>query len=177
MISATNQDLNKMIEEGRFRDDLYYRINVVTLELPPLRERKEDISQLTHQFLREVCLKQGIPVKHLDPEVMTYLINYPWPGNIRELRNVVERLVVLSEGNHISTGHLPGIIKYGSIDCGSDALPNGGLQGVAGQAERTMIIQALDTCHGDRTRAAKLLGIPRSTLYYKMNKYNIGTKK
>ena len=173
LISATNRDLNKMIEEGRFRDDLYYRINVVTLELPPLRERKEDIGQLAHQFLREVCLKQGIPVKHLEPEVLSYLTNYPWPGNVRELRNVIERLVVLSDGNYITIGDLPGQIKY---TYGEEQIGDCGLQGAADKAERSIIIQALDSCHGDRSRTAKLLGIPRSTLYYKMNKYGLMQK-
>jgi len=179
LISATNRDLNRMIEEGRFREDLYYRINVVTLELPPLRDRKEDIPLLANQFLREFCLKQGIPVKHLEAEVLSYLMNYAWPGNVRELRNVIERLVVLSEGNVIGSDHLPGQIKYSSVDYEGQpgVLPEGGLNGVAGKAERTMIIQALDTCLGDRTRAAKLLGIPRSTLYYKMNKYGLMQKK
>ncbi|MDO4733437.1 MAG: sigma 54-interacting transcriptional regulator [Bacillota bacterium] len=179
LLSATNQDLNRMIEEGRFREDLYYRINVVTLELPPLRERKEDIPLLSHQFLREFCLKQGIPVKHLEAEVLTYLMNYFWPGNIRELRNVIERLVVLSEGNSIGIQHLPGQIKYGSGDYASagSGLPEGGLQGAADKAEKEMILQALDHCQGDRSRAARFLGIPRSTLYYKMNKYALVKKK
>jgi len=174
LLSATNRDLARMIEEGRFRDDLYYRINVVALEIPPLRERKEDISQLIYLFLREFCLKQGIAVKHIDPEVIIYMMNYSWPGNIRELRNVVERLVVLSDSGGIHVDDLPGLIKYG--ESGGDEVFPGLLADIKDRAERDMIIQALEKTHGDRSRAARLLGVPRSTLYYKLHKYQIGGK-
>lgn len=177
LISATNRDLNRMIEEGEFRDDLYYRINVVTLELPALRERKEDIEMLASQFLRDFCLKQGIPIKRLEPAVMNYLANYHWPGNIRELRNAIERLVVLSEGKSITVGDLPAQIRFSMMDYEEGPMPGGGLHGAADKAERGIILQALETCHGDRSKAAKYLGIPRSTLYYKMNKFGLVEKR
>ena len=104
-------------------------------------------------------------------------MNYGWPGNIRELRNVLERLVALSEGNAITTEHLPGLIKYAGSHVSLDVLPDGGLQSAADRTERSMILQALESCHGDRSRAAKMLGIPRSTLYYKLNKHGIGRKR
>ena len=173
VISATNRDLDRMIEEGTFRDDLYYRINVVSLELPPLRNRREDISQLVYLFVREFCAKLSIPVKHIDPEVITCLTNYSWPGNIRELRNVVEGLVVLSEDN-ISVDNLPAMFKYkaGEI-AGPDEEITESLVSITDRAEKDIIIQAIEKCGGDRSRAAKLLGIPRSTLYYKLKKYGI----
>lgn len=176
LISATNRDLQQMVEDGQFRDDLYYRINVVSLELPPLRDRKEDIPLLVYQFLREVCLKQGISVKQLQQEVLTCLMNYSWPGNVRELRNVIERLVVLTEGNEITQDLLPATIKLGE-EYRETGLAAGGLQLAADKAEKTMLIQALTVCQGDRSRAANYLGIPRSTLYYKLKKYGIQKKK
>ena len=175
LISATNRDLQHMIAAGQFRDDLYYRINVVSLELPPLRDRKEDIHLLAYQFLREVCLKQGIPVKQLRQEVLTCLINYAWPGNVRELRNVIERLVVLSDGNEITKDLLPATIKL-RVEYQDEPFVSGSLQGAADKAEKAMLLQALATCQGDRSRTAKFLGIPRSTLYYKLKKYGIGRK-
>ena len=176
LISATNRDLQQMVEDGQFRDDLYYRINVVSLELPPLRDRKADIPLLVYQFLREVCLKQGISVKQLQQEVLTCLMNYSWPGNVRELRNVIERLVVLTEGNEITQDLLPATIKLGE-EYRETGLAAGGLQLAADKAEKTMLIQALTVCQGDRSRAANYLGIPRSTLYYKLKKYGIQKKK
>lgn len=175
VISATNRPLEKMIEEGLFRDDLYYRINVVSLEIPPLRERKEDISQLVRLFVRECCMKQGIPAKHIEPEVIEAMRRYSWPGNIRELRNVAERMVVLSESGSITADNLPSLIKYENDSNGlGDEF--GCLLDITDKTERDLIMQALDKCGNDRSRAAKLLGIPRSTLYYKLNKYGMQGK-
>jgi DNA-binding NtrC family response regulator len=134
----------------------------------------EDISQLIYLFVREFCMKQGIAVKHIEPEVITYMLNYAWPGNIRELRNVAERLVVLSEANNITADNLPGLVKFGEAINEDDFA--GGLAGITDKAERDLIVQALDKCNGDRSRAAKLLNIPRSTLYYKLKKYQINHK-
>ena len=176
VISATNRDLDRMIAEGTFRDDLYYRINVVSLELPPLRKRREDISQLVYLFVREFCAKLGIPVKHIDPDVIEYLTNYSWPGNIRELRNVVEGLVVLSEDN-ISVENLPAMFQYKAGEMiATDEKNTESLSIITDRAEKDIISQALDKCGGDRSRAARMLGIPRSTLYYKLKKYNINKK-
>ncbi|MDO4582235.1 MAG: sigma 54-interacting transcriptional regulator [Bacillota bacterium] len=175
LISATNRDLEKLIEEGNFRDDLYYRINVVSLEIPPLRERRDDISQLTYLFVREFCVKQGISVKHIEPDVINYMMNYSWPGNIRELRNIAERMVVLSEAHNITADNLPGLIKYHEDISENDF--TSGLNDITGRTERELIIQALEKCNGDRSKATKLLGIPRSTLYYKLHKYQIDNKR
>ena len=171
LISATHRDLEAMIKEGGFREDLYYRVNVVSLEIPPLRERREDISQLTALFVREFCGRQGIAVKHITPEVINYLLSYGWPGNIRELRNVAERMVVLSEGGHITAEHLPPLLLYQREE--TAGLPAGGLNGLTEKMQRRAIEQALKRAQGNRGKAAVALGIPRSTLYYKMKKYEI----
>ena len=177
VISATNRDLERMIAEGTFRDDLYYRINVVSLELPPLRKRREDIGQLVYLFVREFCAKLGIPVKHIDPEVISCLSDYSWPGNIRELRNVVEGLVVLSEDD-ISIDNLNPMFRHQAGETViSDEKNIEGLSSVTDRAERDIIVQALEKCGGDRSRTAKMLGIPRSTLYYKLKKFDINIKK
>lgn len=176
VISATNRDLERMIAEGAFRDDLYYRINVVSLELPPLRKRREDISQLVYLFVREFCAKLGIPVKHIEPEVISYLTDYSWPGNIRELRNVVEGLVVLSEDD-ISADNLPAMFKHKAGETADLAEKNNeSLASITDRAEKDIILQALDKCGGDRSHTARMLGIPRSTLYYKLKKYDIVNK-
>ncbi|MCL2496678.1 MAG: sigma 54-interacting transcriptional regulator [Clostridiales bacterium] len=172
LISATHRDLEAMIKEGGFREDLYYRVNVVSLEIPPLRERREDISQLTALFVREFCGRQGIAVKHIAPEVINYLLGYGWPGNIRELRNVVERMVVLSEGGHIAAEHLPPSLRYQREE--PEALPAGGLNGLTAKMQRRAIEQALKKTQGSRGKAAVLLGISRGTLYYKIKKLGIG---
>ena len=176
VISATNRDLNHMIDEGTFRDDLYYRINVVSLELPPLRKRREDISQLVYLFVREFCAKLGIPVKHIDPEVVSLLSDYSWPGNIRELRNVVEGMVVLSDDN-ISFENLPDMFRpnAGNV-AGSAEKATESLAIITDRAEKDIIVQALEKCGGDRSHAARMLGIPRSTLYYKLKKYGLATR-
>ena len=177
VISATNRDLEHMIAEGTFRDDLYYRINVVSLELPPLRKRREDIGQLVYLFVREFCAKLGIAVKHIDPEVIVRLSDYSWPGNIRELRNVVEGLVVLSEDN-ISVDNLPAMFRQQAGETAVSAEKNiEDLVSITDRAERDIIIQALEKCGGDRSRTARMLGIPRSTLYYKLKKFEIDFKK
>ena len=173
VISATNRDLDRMIEDGTFRDDLYYRINVVSLELPPLRKRREDISQLVYLFVREFCAKLGIPVKHIDPEVIRRLTDYNWPGNIRELRNVVEGLVVLSDDN-ISVANLPYMFRQKAGETAGNAEKSTeSLSIITDRTEKDVILQALEKCGGDRSRTARMLDIPRSTLYYKLRKYGI----
>jgi transcriptional regulator with PAS, ATPase and Fis domain len=171
LVSATHRDLEEMIKEGSFREDLYYRLNVVSLEIPSLRERREDISQLAYLFVREFCTKQGLPLKHIDPEVINYLVGYNWPGNIRELRNVAERLVVLSEGGQIKAEHLPSLLRYQHGEHAA-ALAEG-LGNLSAKTERRAIERALRQTQGSRSKAAALLGISRSSLYYKMRKYGI----
>jgi transcriptional regulator with PAS, ATPase and Fis domain len=172
LISATHRDLEGMIGEGSFREDLYYRLNVVSLEIPPLRERREDISQLAYLFVQEFCTRQGLALKHIAPEVINYLVGYSWPGNIRELRNMAERMVVLSESGQIQAEHLPPTLRHQREE--QAATLTGGLGSLTGKVERRTIERALDKTQGDRSKAARLLGISRSTLYYKMKKHEIG---
>ncbi|NGQ96674.1 sigma 54-interacting transcriptional regulator [Brevibacillus sp. SYP-B805] len=183
IIAATNRNLEQMVAEGRFREDLYYRLNVFSLEIPPLRERKEDILELVQIFIQEHSIAHGQPVPRIAPEVMQALFDYSWPGNIRQLRNVIERLFILQEGGVILPDHLPASIR--SETALSLAVPErppaaaiaprplkGGVSGGNG-TEQERILAALDRTYGNKKAAAELLGISRGTLYNKMRKYGI----
>ncbi|KJR46807.1 Response regulator of zinc sigma-54-dependent two-component system [Desulfosporosinus sp. I2] len=171
VIAATHRDLEQMIREGSFRKDLYYRINVVGIEIPPLRQRKEDILDLIYLFIREFCLQQDRDLVQMAPEVMPSMLNYPWPGNVRELRNVVERMVILAEEDLILEEHLPETIRFQNyIPIVSE---ESSLNEITDRAEREIILQALKGCSGDKSKAARKLGVPRSTLYYKMKKFEM----
>ena len=166
-IAATNRNLEEMLNKGLFREDLYYRLNVVNLEIPPLRDRKDDLPELVYQFIQEYSLMYNKIITRLDPVVMTSLVAYSWPGNIRELKNIIERMVILTEGEVITPEYLPAVIaRY-------QAKPKGvmmytDLTAVTEQTERELIMETLKLTRDNRAKAAKLLGIPRSTLYYKM---------
>ncbi|MFY0545167.1 sigma-54 interaction domain-containing protein [Brevibacillus sp. H7] len=182
IIAATNRQLEQMVSEGRFREDLYYRLNVFTLEIPPLRERREDIPELVQIFLHEYSITHEQPVPRIAPEVMQALFDYAWPGNIRELRNVIERLSILQEGGAILPEHLPGPIRTkAELTPPSLTLTTGypptlrpaptSAEQPLGEKER--ILAALDRTYGNKKAAAELLGISRGTLYNKMRKYGI----
>jgi DNA-binding NtrC family response regulator len=158
LIAATNRDLSKEVMEGRFRDDLYYRINVVELIVPPLSERQDDILTLARRFATEFA---GGPVR-LSPQAVQCLLAYRWPGNVRELRNAVQRSCLVCRGDVILPEHLPPKIA---------ALAAAGVSVTAGrlsQVERAAILATLEECHGNRTHAAKKLGISRRSLIYKL---------
>ncbi|MGC7870565.1 sigma-54 interaction domain-containing protein [Desulfosporosinus sp. SYSU MS00001] len=180
IIAATNRNLEKMMQMGEFREDLYYRLNVITLEVPPLRERTEDIPELAQAFLHESALKHNRPMPSLDPAVIVAFLNYHWPGNVRELHNVAERLAVLADEGIIETKYLPLALKRSKleplhlsgsirsqINFGSSKLDNK-------SKEMDTICSMLERTHGNKTAAAKLLGISRGTLYYKLKQYNLG---
>jgi PAS domain S-box-containing protein len=173
IIAATNKNLNKAISEGEFRADLYYRLNVINLHLPPLRERAEDIKPLTHFFIAKFndILKGN--VKGITEDAMSAMLNYTWPGNIRELENVIERAVNYTRSGSIQLAHLPKPI----LDNSSSKNPasNGAIrhQDQIGRIERNMIIVALEKAGGNKTKAAKLLNLSRSRLYDKLSKYNL----
>lgn len=176
LIVATNKDLKAMVEAGEFREDLYFRLNVVQLRLPALRERKGDIPLLLQHYLAQFSEENGKPLDGYTPEAMEALGAYRWPGNIRELRNLVERMVVLSRGERITLRDVPTEVKEGT----GLNLPGRGGKGsdsVAGltmqEAEKKMIEQALCDTKGNRTRAAEQLGISRRTLHRKLNEYNL----
>jgi two-component system response regulator AtoC len=173
LISATNKNLEEQMAKGLFRSDLYYRINVVPIHLPPLRRRKEDIILLTRHFLEKHA---GGEKKEITPEAMDVLLAYDWPGNVRELENIVERIVVLSKGNVITAEDLPSHLKSGSqVELIKRGVLDGRLSFLEAEREfeKDIIQEALKKSNNVQTRAADLLGISRRILKYKMDKYGI----
>ncbi|MDF3130458.1 sigma-54 dependent transcriptional regulator [Kiritimatiellaeota bacterium B1221] len=172
LLCATNRDLRRMVEEGTFREDLYFRLNVVQIRLPPLRERREDIPLLLNHYLKEFSAENARKIEGVTPDALDALIRYRWPGNIRELRNVMERMVVLSRGDKITLRDLPSEVKEegGPVKSGP-----GPLRGATSmqEAEKKMIMQALDDHKGNRTKAADQLGISRRTLHRKLNEFDL----
>ncbi|KAB3531027.1 CBS domain-containing protein [Alkaliphilus pronyensis] len=171
IISATNRNLKDMVKAGRFREDLYYRLNVVEIELPPLRNRKEDISLLFHHFVEEVSKKNNTPINYIDKDVFNMLLKYHWKGNIRELKNTVEYMVVLSNDNKISKDLIPQYIMDNINEGKGEKISIENLEDNLKSLEIQMINKAMKQTKGNKAKAAKLLNIPRSTLYYKLNLY------
>lgn len=170
IIAATNRNLEEMIVNNEFREDLYYRINVVTLNIPPLRERMEDLEILLKYFIEKYNRQFGFRVDGIDPEVFSILLNHRWPGNIRELENVVERAFNVLEGNKIKKENLP--IYLQNIEKRSRT-SQGGLPKLIEEIEREAILDALANCGGNKIKAAYSLGISRAGLYKKMKRYKI----
>jgi len=177
VIAATNHNLEEAIQKGTFREDLYYRLNVVTLSLPPLRERKEDIPPLIEHFLKKYSRENQKPVVSLSKEAKDLLMNYHYPGNVRELENIIERAVVLSRGDSITTQDLPLNLRESKVeDLMKEAAGGRSLRETLEEIERLRITQALEKSHGVQTKAAEELGISERVLRYKMKKYGIGEK-
>jgi two-component system response regulator AtoC len=173
LISATNKNLEEMMANGTFRSDLYYRINVVPLTLPPLRKRKEDIPLLVKHFLEKHA---GVDKKKITPEAMDILVAYDWPGNVRELENIIERIVVLTSSEVISPDEVPPSLKTESrVELIKVGVLNGRIsfEDAEREFERDIIVEALKKSNFVQTRAADLLGISRRILKYKMDKYGI----
>ncbi len=171
VLAATNRDLEKMIEKGTFREDLYYRLNVIPLELPPLRERKDDIPFLVQYFIAKYCKEMGRELIELNEEAMDILIQYKWKGNIRELENVIERLAILSKGRCITKEDIPKDMYLKEAESQDFILTDDGIN--LEEVEKSLINQALVKTDNNRTKAARLLSITRHTLLYRMEKYNI----
>jgi DNA-binding NtrC family response regulator len=169
VISATNRDLQAEIQKGNFREDLYYRLNVVNIEVPPLRERKEDIPVLSAVFLKEFNDENGKSLEGFSTKARLVLNNYSWPGNIRELRNCIESAVVLSKGSVIEVDDLPVQVVSGAKD-DQVSIQLGASMEIA---EREFIIATLNFCKGNKTKAAEVLGIGRKTLHRKIQEYQI----
>lgn len=172
IIAATNKELDKEIETGQFREDLYYRLNVVPIQLPPLRERREDIPLLAEYFLKFYTKKNHREIRQILPEVLDVMMRYDWPGNVRELENTIERGVIIARSEYLTPEELPpnirkiakSIIGYGSeVTVGSTIK----------EMESKFIARTLDAVDGNRTRAAKILGITRKTLQNKISKYKL----
>jgi len=171
VLAATNRELKKMVEEGTFREDLYYRLNVIPIELPPLRERKEDIAELIDYFLEKYCGEMGREKLEINKNALELLVDYEWKGNIRELENVIERLVILSQCNAINEKDLPKEILHQDKSMSEFELPETGIN--LEEVEKSLILQALRMSENNQTKAAQLLGITRHTLIYRMEKYKI----
>ena len=178
VIAATNVDLRRLVKEGRFREDLFYRLNVITLELPPLRKRREDISLLVEHFLQKFCAENGQPPKQFSTEALRPLLDYDWPGNVRELENVVERAVVLSSGAMIGPDLLPpSLTGRDSTARVFDASPDASLFDIVEGCERRIIVSMLERCNWNQTEAADRFHIPLSTLNQKIKRLNIEIKR
>ena len=168
LVAATNRDLKKLVSEGKFRDDLFYRLSVVTVELPPLRERRDDIPLLVKAFLDEFSRENGKQVRELTPEAMNVLLAYDWPGNVRELRNAIEQMVVLARTERLTVRDVPAAIR-GGADLTKINVVRTGM--TVEDAERQLIVQALKETNGNRTKAAQRIGISRRTLHRKLKEY------
>jgi two-component system response regulator HydG len=173
IIAATNRDLEEEVAGGRFREDLYYRLNVVVLNMPPLRERQGDIPLLAEYFLKKFAVKNKRQVAGITPECMDLLIHYPWPGNVRELENSIERGVILMRGEYLDVGILPlALQRWGSENSAAMAAEEEA-PATLKDAERALIVKTLEETGGNRSETARRLQITRKTLLNKIKSYNI----
>ena len=175
LVAATVRDLNVEVQAGRFREDLFYRLNVLQIQLPPLRDREGDLDLLVGHFLERTNQRLGTRVQDVEPAAMRMLMRYGWPGNVRELENVLERAVVLAESSSLTTADLPDRVRLAS-DPVSRSLASGELsiKRTARIIEETLIRRALDRTHGNRSAAARLLEISHRALLYKIKNYGVG---
>ncbi|OGV45556.1 MAG: transcriptional regulator [Lentisphaerae bacterium GWF2_44_16] len=173
VITATNRDLKKMVEDGKFREDLFYRLDVVNINIPPLRERHEDIPLFVKFFLDEFSKENGKNINSISEEALSALCSYNWPGNVRELKNCVERMVVLSRSNTLEIENIPLSIRGMKLGSEKGCQESGFSTLDLDRNEKMLIQKALDECAGNRTKAALKLGISRRTLHRKLNEYNM----
>ncbi len=175
LIAATNADLQEAVHEQRFREDLYYRLNVITIALPPLRDRSEDIPLLTHHFLKRYAQENEKPIQEISPGAMQFLMDYHWPGNVRELENVIERAVVLSTGELLDEALLPEQVKSPSQRHRAVELPSNGIafRDAVRTYERRLILQALEATNGVQKHAAELLKLKPTTLHEMMKRLKV----
>ena len=169
VISATNKDIKRAVADGQFREDLYYRLNVVTIDLPPLRERKEDILLLAQHFLKKFAVENQKEITGFSPEANDFLLKYEWPGNVRELENAIERAVILAKNSYIEAADLP----QENLLLVHSALPGKSLK----EVERERILSVLNETGRNYSEAARILGISRATLHNKVKAYGLDVKK
>ena len=171
VVAATNRDLLEEVEKGHFREDLYYRLNVIPVSIPPLRQRQEDIALLISHFLEYFCQQHHCKKKEFSSSALKILLGYPWPGNVRQLRNSLERLVLLSSGEIITSEDVEDLELTNKTIQRTFMLPEQGLQWE--QHEKECLLQALSHCNNNRTQAAKLLGLGYKAFLYRLDKYGI----
>ena len=175
VVAATNRPLKDMVAEGKFREDLFYRLEVGPIRLPPLHQRKDDIPELEEHFLQKKCRELNLPLNRITSEALQQLVDYGWPGNVRELENVIERTVVLSDGEEVGVNDLPLTFDAQAGGVERQDLPQGDmpLDKMLDDLERQLIQRAMERAGGVKTRAAQILGIKTSALYYKLEKYGL----
>jgi Nif-specific regulatory protein len=174
LIAATNVDLEQAVQDSRFRSDLYYRLNVFSIYLPPLRERKTDILLLADHFLEKYSSQNGKRIKRISTPAIDMLMSYHWPGNVRELENVIERAALVCEGNVVHGYHLPPTLQTAE---GSGTVTKMSLDKAVGAFEKDLIQDALKTTRGNRARAARLLDTTERILGYKVKKHGIDYRR
>jgi DNA-binding NtrC family response regulator len=178
IVAATNVNLQQAVKDGRFREDLFYRLNVICLELPPLRQRRQDIPLLCQHFLRFYAEENGTEAPSLTPEALRILMDYEWPGNVRELENAMERGVVLSTTRTITPDLLPAQLRGNTYTASlMDHRPDASLFDVMEDIERRIIADRLERCHWNQTEAAEFFKIPLSTLNQKIKRLNVEVRK
>lgn len=172
LIAATNREPEKEVEAGRFREDLFYRIKVVTLRIPPLRERTDDMPLLADHFLQQFCEEHGRQQKRISPLALEVLMQYPWPGNVREFRNFIESMVIFHDGSVIEVGDLPTEFRTGRLSSSETPVQvSDGEPRTMMEIERMAILETLGLTGGKRAEAAKVLGIGLRTLQRKLKDY------
>jgi len=179
IISATNRDLIADVTAGRFREDLFYRLHVISIQLPPLKDRKDDIPLLTLHFLGKYAAENRKGDLELTPDALDLLTEYDWPGNVRELENVVERAVVLSTGESLDVDLLPSSVRHPeTVGFFAPSLPANGIsfKEAVSDYERQLIVKALQTCGGVQKKAAEMLRVKPTTLHEMMKRLNISSE-
>jgi two-component system nitrogen regulation response regulator NtrX len=179
VIAATNKDLEREMEEGRFRQDLYYRLNVIPLKIPPLRERKEDISLLVKRFLLEFSMKEGEIEKTITDNAVSLLMEHNWPGNVRELKNIIERLMIMTQGKVITAEDIPLLVKEGSLDVNMKRISANSLDSFRAAKvdfEKQYIANKLREFEGNISKTAEAIGLERSNLHRKIKSYGLDVK-
>ncbi|HVR09092.1 MAG TPA: sigma-54 dependent transcriptional regulator [Thermoanaerobaculia bacterium] len=179
IIAATNADLEETVQAGQFREDLYYRLNVITVTLPPLRKRNEDVPLLAQHFLTHYARENEKPIRDISPRAMELLLDYHWPGNVRELENVIERAVVLSTGEALDVDLLPTSVRHPeTLGFSPPSLPTNGIsfKEAVSDYERQLIVKALQTCGGVQKKAAEMLRVKPTTLHEMMKRLNISSE-
>jgi len=172
VLSATNRDLSAMVAQGKFREDLFYRVSVVPIRVPALRERPQDISSMAQYFLDDFCLRNGFRPKSFDPEVWEAFEAYSWPGNARELRNVVERMAILSHGDVLNAGAIPLELKLQR-----ESGPRSSVQEARESAEREHVMRALEESGWNVSSAARALGMERTNLHKRIRALGLARGK